>query len=166
MFCGADAADRDAHASSSATYGGEYPRLLRYNTRDAGAWHAGSVANVVDALCSALEAVAEDVETGARVIGAKPARGRRDRRALADEERRLDKLLELFYAEAITVSEFKSRGRDASEESAVHEVEARRARRLTWTRTGFNVPDARSIQDPCVTKASTPRPKTMRSLRR
>ena len=97
-------------------YGGEYPRLHHaYNTGCR--CRSASVADVVDALCSALEAVAEDVETGARPVGADPREVAAIERALADEERRLDKLLELFYAEAITVSEFKSR-RDASEESA------------------------------------------------
>lgn len=91
-----------------------YPRL--HHVYDNGCHcRSSSLASIMDAVCSALEDAANDIETGVTRCGADPEELRAIERALAEEDRRLDKLMELFYAEAITVEEFKDRRR-ASEE--------------------------------------------------
>ncbi len=64
---------------------------------------------VVDCLCDALEEIAANLETGIVGYGVDPAEIEAVERALAEEDRRLDKLMELYYADAITLEEFKSR---------------------------------------------------------
>lgn len=89
-------------------YGDHYPRLHHaYNTE----CQCKSVRldYVVECLCDALKQVASDLETGIIECGVNPAEIESVERCLASEERRLDKLMELFYADAITISEFKSR---------------------------------------------------------
>ena len=83
-----------------------------------------SLDGVMEAVCGALERAASDIETGATRCGADPDEIRAIERALAEEDRRLDKLMELFYAEAITVDEFKER-RAASEEATARLRERR-----------------------------------------
>ncbi len=82
---------------------------------------------VVGILCDALEEIAYDLEAHETV-------GEADTRAeelaaiekqLAHEERMLDKLMELYFADAITVEEFKSRRENSEELQAA--LEARRA---------------------------------------
>ena len=70
---------------------------------------------VMDCLCDALEEVANDLETGIVQCGTDPAEIEAIERTLADEAKKLDKLIELFNADAITVYEFKER-REASDE--------------------------------------------------
>ena len=70
---------------------------------------------VMDCLCDALEEVANDLETGSVQCGTDPAEIEAIERTLADEAKKLDKLIELFNADAITVYEFKER-REASDE--------------------------------------------------
>lgn len=94
--------------------GRRYPRLHHcYNTD----CHCRSSAldDVVDAVCDALAQTARDLEMGVVRCGADPDEIRALERAIAEEDRRLDKLLELFYADAIDVREFKRR-REASED--------------------------------------------------
>lgn len=69
---------------------------------------------VMDCLCDALEDVAMELETGSVQSGTDPAEIEAVERTLADESRKLDKLIELFNADAITVYEFKER-REASD---------------------------------------------------
>lgn len=69
---------------------------------------------VMDCLCDALEEVATELETGSVQCGTDPAEIEAIERTLADESRKLDKLIELFNADAITVYEFKDR-REASD---------------------------------------------------
>ena len=95
-------------------YGARYPRLR--HVYDNGCHCRGAnLDSILGAVCEALERAAEDIETGATACGADPEEMRAIERALAEEDRRLDKLMELFYAEAITVDEFKERRR-ASED--------------------------------------------------
>lgn len=73
---------------------------------------------VVSVLCDALEELAENLDAS---VPLEEQAGREDElrsveRQIAQESRRLDKLIELYFADAITVDEFKSR-REASEES-------------------------------------------------
>lgn len=91
-----------------------YPRL-RHVYDNGCHCRSASLDRVLGALCEALERAADDIESGAARCGADPEEMRAIGRALAEEDRRLDKLMELFYAEAITVGEFKDRRR-ASEE--------------------------------------------------
>ena len=69
---------------------------------------------VMNCLCDALEEVATELETGSVQCGTDPSEIEAIERTLADESRKLDKLIELFNADAITVYEFKDR-REASD---------------------------------------------------
>lgn len=96
--------------------GRSYPRL--HHVYDNGCHcRSASLDAIMGALCDALERAANDIETGVTRCGADPEEMRAIERALSEEDRRLDKLMELFYADAITVGEFKERRR-ASEETA------------------------------------------------
>lgn len=68
-----------------------------------------SVAYVMECLCDALEEIAADLETGIIQCGIDPQELAAIEKQLALEENRLDKLIELYNAEAINVIEFKSR---------------------------------------------------------
>ena len=95
-------------------YGQHFPRLHHaYNTECQ--CKSVSLDYVVECLCEALEGIAADLEAGVVRSGADPAEIEAIERTLDAEGRRLDKLMELYYAEAITVSEFKER-RAASDE--------------------------------------------------
>ncbi len=92
----------------------KYPRLHHcYNTD----CHCRSAAlgDVMEALVDALARAANDIEMGVVRTGCDPGEIEALERALAEEDRRLDKLMELFYADAIDVHEFKER-RAASDE--------------------------------------------------
>ena len=93
-----------------------YPRL-RHVYDNGCRCRSANVSDIVEALCSALESIAEEVESGARAVGADRDEIAALERAVAEEGRRLDKLLELFYADAVSLSEFKER-RDASKQAA------------------------------------------------
>lgn len=95
-------------------YGGRYERLHHaYNST----CHCRSadLGDIIESLCEALARAAEDIELGVTSCGTDPREVEAIERAIAEQDRKLDKLLELYYAEAITVGEFKQR-RDASEE--------------------------------------------------
>jgi DNA invertase Pin-like site-specific DNA recombinase len=96
-------------------HGGHYPRLHHaYNTECQ--CKSISVAYVMGKVLDALKEVAED----SSMASEPPDRsGEADalRTALAKEDGRLDRLIELYEADAITIGEFKER-RDASRESA------------------------------------------------
>ena len=95
-------------------YGEHYPRLRHaYHTECQ--CKSISLAYVVDCLCEALERIASDLETGAIPCGVDRSELDGISAELDRESRRLDKLMELFYADAITVHEFKVR-RDAADE--------------------------------------------------
>lgn len=70
---------------------------------------------VLDCLCDALEEIANDIEAHSVQCGSDPAEIEAVERALAEESRKLDKLIELFNADAISIYEFKER-REASDE--------------------------------------------------
>ena len=72
---------------------------------------------VVSILCDALEEVAHDFELKEEVGGVDTTEQelRAVEKQIAREERKLEKLIELYYADAITIDEFKSR-RVASED--------------------------------------------------
>ena len=74
-----------------------------------------SLAYVMDCLCDALEQIAEDLEAGVIDTGANPEELNSIEQTLRKEDGRLDKLMELFYADAISIDEFKVR-RNASKE--------------------------------------------------
>lgn len=86
-----------------------------------------SVSKLLDLLCGALEQAAEEmeveIESGKRTDSEQKA----IRAALKKEERKLDKLMELYFADAITIDEFKIR-REASE--SARESMERRLREL------------------------------------
>lgn len=94
--------------------GRKYPRL-RHVYDNGCHCRSASLEQILGAVCDALEHAANDIETGATACGADPEEMRAIERALAEEDRRLDKLMELFYAEAITVDEFKQRRRSSEE---------------------------------------------------
>lgn len=95
-------------------YGSKYERLHHaYNSECR--CRSADLGDIIDALCEALAQIAKDVELGVKCCGADPNELESLERAIEEEDRKLDKLLELYYAEAITVGEFKQR-RDASEE--------------------------------------------------
>lgn len=73
-----------------------------------------SIAYVMECLCDALEDIAVDLETGVIRCGIDPAELEAVEHALAVEDKKLDKLIELFNADAINVYEFKER-REASD---------------------------------------------------
>lgn len=92
----------------------KYQRLHHcYNTD----CHCRSAAlgDVMEALVDALAQAANDVEIGVTRAGCDHGEVEALERALSEEDRRLDKLMELFYADAIDVHEFKER-RAASDE--------------------------------------------------
>ena len=83
-----------------------------------------NMALVVSILCDALEEIAENLDA-AIPLGDEPRADELEsvERQLAVESNRLDKLMELYFADAITIDEFKSR-RDASED-LVRELKAK-----------------------------------------
>lgn len=92
--------------------GKKYPRLHHaYNSECH--CRSASLPEVMDALREALSRTANDLELGFIETGPDPSEMRALERAMAEEDRRLDKLMELFYADAIDVREFKRR-REAS----------------------------------------------------
>lgn len=94
-------------------YGSTYERLRHaYNTRCG--CRSADLGAVTSALCEALARAADDLEVRARSGGGGEGELEAVERAIAEEDRRLDKLLELYYADAITVDEFKAR-RSSSE---------------------------------------------------
>lgn len=94
--------------------GRKYPRLHHcYNTPCH--CRSAALADVMAALADALSRAADDLEMGVLRAGSDPGEVEAIERALAEEDRRLDKLMELFYADAIDVAEFKER-RAASDE--------------------------------------------------
>lgn len=97
-------------------YGSEYERVHHAYEGDCHC-RSASLPDVVSALCEALAEAARELEVGASSRGVDPEEVRALERAIVEEDRRLDKLLELYYAEAITVAELKAR-RDASDERA------------------------------------------------
>lgn len=97
-------------------YGSRYERLHHAYNSDCNC-RSADLGDIVSSLSDALSQIAEDIEVGVTSCGADPHELEALERAIAEEDRRLDKLLELYYAEAITVGEFKQR-RDASEELA------------------------------------------------
>lgn len=97
-------------------YGSEYERL--HHAYNAGCnCRSADLGDIIEALCEALAQTAQDIELGVASCGSDPNEVEALERAITEEDRKLDKLLELYYAEAITVGEFKQR-RDASEELA------------------------------------------------
>lgn len=95
-------------------YGSRYERLRHaYNTTCG--CRSADLGDIVDSLCEALARAAEDVELGVTPCGVDPDELAAVERAIAEEDRKLDKLLELYYADAITVAELKQR-RAASED--------------------------------------------------
>lgn len=103
------------------------------------------MALVVSILCDALEEVAENLDA-AIPLGDEPREGEIEsvERQLSIESKRLDKLMELYFADAITIDEFKSR-REASEE-LVKELESKakelRRKRKTPAELAVTVRDA------------------------
>lgn len=97
-------------------YGSEYERVHHAYEGNCHC-RSANLAEVVSALCEALAEAARELEVGTPSRGVDPEEVRALERAIAEEDRRLDKLLELYYAEAITVAELKAR-RDASDERA------------------------------------------------
>ncbi len=95
-------------------YGSRYERLHHAYNSDCGC-RSVSLNEVVNSLSEALAITANNLELGVIGSGTSPDEIEALERAMAAEDRKLDKLLELYYAEAITVSEFKQR-RDTSEE--------------------------------------------------
>lgn len=93
-------------------YGSKYPRLHHAYNSTCHCRSAG-IPEIMDALGSALSRMASDLELGFVGTGPDPSEMRALERAMAEEDRRLDKLMELFYADAIDVHEFKRR-RDVS----------------------------------------------------
>lgn len=95
-------------------YGSRYERLHHaYNT--ACGCRSADLGDIVNGLCEALARAAEDIELGVTPCGVDPDELAAVERAIAEEDRKLDKLLELYYADAITVDELKRR-RSASED--------------------------------------------------
>ena len=93
-------------------YGSKYPRLHHAYNSPCRCRSAG-IPEIMDALGASLSRTASDLELGFVGTGPDPSEMRALERAMAEEDRRLDKLMELFYADAIDVREFKRR-RDAS----------------------------------------------------
>lgn len=93
-------------------YGQHFPRLHHAYYTECQC-KSISIAYVMDRLCDALEDIATDLEVGVIDTGFDPAELKSIENQLRKEDGRLDKLMELFYADAITVSEFKVR-RDQS----------------------------------------------------
>lgn len=95
-------------------YGARYDRLHHaYGT----ACQCKSISTdyVVSQLCEALEETARNLEAGIMENRSDPAEIGALRRALSEEDRKLDKMMELYYAEAITVGEFKTRRAESSD---------------------------------------------------
>lgn len=95
-------------------YGQHFPRLHHAYYTECQC-KSISLAYVMRCLCSILVDMADDIELGSIETGANPEELRSIEAELRREDGRLDKLMELFYADAITLSEFKER-RDASKE--------------------------------------------------
>lgn len=93
-------------------YGAKYPRLHHAYNSPCRCRSAG-IPEIMAALGASLSRAASDLELGFVGTGPDPSEMRALERAMAEEDRRLDKLMELFYADAIDVREFKRR-RDAS----------------------------------------------------
>lgn len=95
-------------------YGSRYERLHHaYNSECR--CRSADLGDLVEKLSEALAQAAEDIETGVKSCGTDPHEIEALERAMAEEDRKLDKLLELYYAEAITVAEFKRRRDESSE---------------------------------------------------
>lgn len=88
--------------------GGHFPRLHHAYYTECQC-KSISIAYVMDCLCDALEEIAADLETGIMQCGVDPQELAAIEKQLSLEENRLDKLIELYNVEAITVQEFKSR---------------------------------------------------------
>lgn len=88
--------------------GGHFPRLHHAYYTECQC-KSISIAYVMECLCDALEEIAVDLETGCIRCGIDPAELEAVERALAVEDKKLDKLIELFNADAINIHEFKER---------------------------------------------------------
>lgn len=88
--------------------GGQFPRLHHAYYTECQC-KSISLAYVMDCLCDALEDIAADLETGCIRCGIDPAELEAVEHALAVEDKKLDKLIELFNEDAITIHEFKER---------------------------------------------------------
>lgn len=104
------------------------------------------VSVVIDVLCDALDEIANDLE--AREIVGDPDTRENElaaiKKQLAQEEKRLDKLMDLYFADAITIDEFKER-REASEElreALQSRIEALQGDRPSLQEVAFTIREA------------------------
>lgn len=148
--CGRALVRQDVRGAS----GKRYPRLHHAYYTECQV-KSVSQAYVVESLCVALERVADDLESGVTPCGIDHAELESMERRIAAEEGRLDKLIELYNAEAITVAEFKERR--AGSDEMVSTLRARlaelRSRDVDAGEVAFRTREAiRSLRDPSLTE--------------